>query len=437
MLLVALGLVVLLGIGAGTAWFVSGGFGSGTGGLGDGEWRVPFTTEGTEVIGTDASIALGTWVSDKAAVRVQKDGLLAYDLGTGKRAWGIPSPGGEMCAATHGLSGGRGAAAHGTGKVCDRLVGVDAGTGRIAWKTAIPPMPPAKNDKGIFPPTLLLSGDLVVVRTWEEVAAYRLSDGGRAWRRAISSPCAARDALASAAQVAVSLSCTEGGDAIVVLDARTGAVAGRQRVAGIHEGPEHLLSADPVVAAWDGAGEASILVLEDRGRKARRFGTGEEVDLLRLNRAMYLEHGREELRAAVRGGTLYLAAAPVRGKSLAESRNDVLAFDLATGRRLWKSSGIGQNRITFVEGDAGEKGLLVLEVGGYSGPAARLTRIDTATGRATPVAELPDGVEKEGEDAHVHHRDGTLVVMPFQQPGVRYAVTTLRAGGRHGMSGGG
>ncbi|MFI6795794.1 hypothetical protein [Streptosporangium canum] len=106
------------------------------------------------------------------------------------------------------------------------------------------------------------------------------------------------------------------------------------------------------------------------------------------------------------------------------SRNDLLAFDLTSGRQRWKSSGTGDTMLTFV--DADDKGLLVVEEGGTNEPVPRLTRIDPATGKASPVAELPQKAGGESSDARVYHRNGTLVVMPFEKVAVRYAITVLR-----------
>ncbi|WP_326821940.1 outer membrane protein assembly factor BamB family protein [Streptosporangium sp. NBC_01756] len=422
-LFVALGLVALLGIGVGTAWFVSGGFGDE---FGEGEWQVPFTAAGTEVIGTDASIAFGTWMSDAAVIRVQKDGVLAYDLKTGKRAWGTPAPGEQLCGATPGIAGGRGAFAYGTTKICDHLAGIDAKTGKVLWKVRIPATASKESDKSLDAPGLVLAGDLAVVRTFKRVSAYRLSDGKRIWASNTSKVCTATDVAASPKQVVVNLDCYEGGDSVVVLDGRTGAYKGEHRITDDDGGPDSLLSADPVVAAWGGGDKTFILVLDDRGKKLREFDSGVKVDLLPLNGAIYIDGGREELRTAVRGNTLYLTTFPENVKGGGISRNELLAFDLTSGRQLWKSSGTGATMLTFVEADG--KDLLVMEEGGRNEPVPMLTRIDTATGRAVPVTELPQKAGGESGNAHVHYRNGTLVIMPFEMVASRYAVTVVRTG---------
>lgn len=426
-LFVALGLVALLGIGAGTAWFVSDGFGAGKE-LREGEWQVPFTTAGTEVIGNDASIAFGAWMSDTAVIRAQKDGVLAYDLKTGKRAWGTPAPGAQLCGATPDIAGGRGVVAYGTTtKICDHLAGLDVKTGKLLWETTIPAKASAANDKGLDTPGLLLAGDLAIVRTAEQVSAYDLASGKKAWTSVTSRVCSTEEAAASPRQVVVILRCSQGGDRVVVLDARTGGFRGEHRIADDYGIPDALVSADPPVVVWGGGDRATVLALDGKGSKIRQFETDEKIDLLPLNGTIHIEGGYQELRTAVRGDTLYLTTFPVNTKGGGLSRDDVLAFDLKTGRKLWKSSGTGANMLTFVDtGTAGDKGLLVMEEGGRNEPAPRLTRIDPATGRATPVAELPQKAGGESQDAHVHYRGGTLVIMPFEEIATRFAVTALR-----------
>ncbi|MGW3367614.1 outer membrane protein assembly factor BamB family protein [Streptosporangium canum] len=421
-LFVALGLVLLLGLGGGTAWVVAGGFGDG---FGEGDWQVPFTAAGTEVLGTDASIAFGAWMSETAAIRVQKDGVLAYDLKTGKRTWGTPSPGEQLCAATPGIAGGRGAIAYGTTKVCDRVAGLDAKTGKLLWKIKIPAAPAQRaGSKNLQAPGLVLAGDLVVVRTGKQVTGYRLSDGRRVWTSKTSEVCTTTGVAGSAKQVVVNLDCYRGGDSVVVLDGKSGRFKGEYRIKDDDGGPDDLLSADPVVAAWRGGEESSILVLDDKGGKVREFETGTKTDFLALNDTIYIDGGYRELRTVVRGDTLYLATFPANVKGGGISRNDLLAFDLTSGRQRWKSSGTGDTMLTFV--DADDKGLLVIEEGGTNEPVPRLTRIDPATGKASPVAELPQKAGGESSDARVYHRNGTLVVMPFEKVAVRYAITVLR-----------
>ncbi|GAA3426130.1 hypothetical protein GCM10018953_33130 [Streptosporangium nondiastaticum] len=426
-LFVALGLVALIGIGAGTAWFVSGGFGAGEE-LRAGDWQVPFTTAGTEVIGTDASIAFGAWMSDTAVVRAQKDGVLAYDLKTGKRVWGTPAPGAQLCGAAPGIVGGRGVVAYGTTlKVCNHLAGIDAKTGKLLWKTTIPAKASGANMKSIETPGLMLAGDLAIVRTAGQVSAYNPADGKKMWTSAPSQACSTEDAAASPRQVVVTLRCMQGGARVVVLDARTGQYRGEHRIADDYGVPDALISADPPLAVWSGGDRATILVLDGKGGKLRQFETDEKVDLLKLNGTIYIEGGHRELRTAVRGDTLYLATFPVNTEGGGISRDDVVAFDLKTGRKLWKSSGTGANMLTFVDtGTAGDKGLLVMEEGGRNEPAPRLTRIDPATGKATPAAELPQKAGGESRDAHIYYRGDTLVIMPFQSITARSAVTVLR-----------
>ncbi|MFF5212756.1 PQQ-binding-like beta-propeller repeat protein [Streptosporangium sp. NPDC000396] len=419
-MLVALGLVVLLGIGAGTAWYVTGGFGGGEE-LGAGEWSVPFTGAGVEVIGTDASIAFGAWMTDKAVIRAQKDGVLAYDLNTGKRTWGVPSPGEQLCSAAPTIAGGTAVVAYGTTKVCDGVAGIDTATGKVTWKVKVAA---GKAESGknatLWAPTLEFAGDIAAVRTDKVVTGLRLSDGKKLWNTGASKACRTTNMLASPKQVIVNLDCYEGGDSVVALNSRTGDVMWEYRV---EDGPSYLLSADPVVAAWEGGTGARIELLE-AGKKVQGFETKEKIDLLRLNDTIYIRGGHEEMRALVHGSTLYLGTFPENTTGGGIHRNNAVAYDLKTGNRLWVSSGTGASLLTFVAADG--KGLLAMEAGGNREPAPRLVRLDAATGKAASVAELPQAAGGESDDARVYYRDGRLVIMPFEKIAAGNAITALR-----------
>ncbi|MDH2428502.1 PQQ-binding-like beta-propeller repeat protein [Sphaerisporangium sp. TRM90804] len=422
-LVAALCVTWLLSLGTGTAYVVAGGFGDDSGTGGAGLWQVPFTVPGFELADRNDSIAFGAWMSGTAVIRAQEDGMHAYDLATGKRVWGTPSPGGQLCSATPDLAGTRGAIAYGTAERCDRVAGVDAATGKILWRVRVPeskerPGLARRGDENLYAPGLWIAGDVLLVRTWGQVSGHRLSDGGKVWTRAIGESCKAVNmVVAASGRAAVSVQCTQGGDSVLLLDGKTGAVAGEHRFK-LLGGPDRLISADPAVVAWDDPRDTSFLVMDGAGKAVRQFGAGARIEFAWANRLTYLKGGYEELRAQVRGDTLYVASSPaVRGDVL-------MAYDLTTGKRLWQSAKPSPTRLTFVRAE--DKGLLVMEEGGAYRSVPRLLRVDAATGGTAVVAELPQRAGGESAAARVYYRDGALAIMPFRKADARHALTVVR-----------
>ncbi|WP_433240335.1 PQQ-binding-like beta-propeller repeat protein [Streptosporangium sp. CA-135522] len=423
-LFAALGLVLLLGLGGGTAWIVSGGFGTETGSgggaadAGSGEWTVPFPDADSS--NYDGSIAYGAWLGDSVAIRAQKDGVLAYDLKTGKRVWGTPSPGEQLCGATPETKDGRGAIAYGTVSSCDHLAGIDVKTGKLAWKTKIPVGESLGSSVAV--PTLVLAGDVVVAKTDRGLNAYGLADGKQVWVGDPGSSCRADGLGGSAGQVVVTTSCGLS-DYVSGLDPRTGKQKWSFKITSKGLGHPVLL-ADPAVVATS-TGDSTTVNVVGRDGKASEFVVDARIDLLALNKETRVLGGYEQYRVAAHGNTLYLASFPENVPGKLRSRDFALAYDLATGKQLWKSTGTNDTMLNYIRAD--EHGLLALEVGDKRDLEPRLVRIDAATGKAAPVATLPRKYGHESERARVYEKNGTVVIIPAKSVTADYAVSAVRA----------
>ncbi|WP_285774327.1 PQQ-binding-like beta-propeller repeat protein [Microtetraspora sp. NBRC 13810] len=428
MLFVALGLVVLLAVGAGTAWFVAGtGPDAGTGApaaeAASATWAVPLTNAGSSDFTT--GLAYAGWQTGTTFVRVQKDGLLAYDLKTGKRAWGTPSPGEQLCGATPDPSGGRGAVAYGSATLCDRLAGVDAATGRITWKVRIP-AEKSRLATSLIAPQIMGADGMAVLHVEDALYGYRLSDGARAWTVRAPDGCRIRAVNGAGIRVAVITECyLDGGDSVAMLDARTGKTTWRRPLTDLGLSAV-VLSVDPLVIKLDDQGDKNFFTAFDsRGGKLGDFSTG-KIDLLPMNRVAFIDGLTEQYRVTVHGDRLYLATFPENVPGLARSRNRAIAVDLRTGKQVWESSGTRDTMLTYVRAD--ERGLLALEAGDRRDLSPRLVRLDAATGKAAGVAELPQAYGTDGERARVLERDGALIIMPWTSVATDFAVIHVPTG---------
>ncbi|MGI5491487.1 PQQ-binding-like beta-propeller repeat protein [Microtetraspora malaysiensis] len=418
-LFVALGLVVLLAAGGGTAWFVAkGGSGGGGSSAGGTSWDVPMPNAGSRDF--NSGYAYGTWMTDTAVIRAQRDGVLAYDLKSGTRAWGVPTPGEELCGATPELTKGKGAVAYGASGLCDHLTGLDAATGKLTWKIKIPAEKSKQANVRVVP-QIMNAGGMAVLYVDRGLYGHRLSDGKGVWALKSDSTCSIKDANANGNKVAVLITCyTANGSStsVAALDPATGKVVWKHEVGDVGL-MGSVLSAEPTIIQREEGGGRVFTVLDDKGGNPVEIKTG-NVDMLAMNTVPYIQGPFEQRRYAVHGNRLYLAtfAENVPGKM--RSQDKALAFDLTTGKQVWQSSGTHDTKLTYVRAD--DQGLLALEAGDRRDLAPRLVRLDAATGAATAVAELPQKYGTDGEDARAFERDGKVIIMPWTSVVTKFAV---------------
>ncbi|WP_248964060.1 outer membrane protein assembly factor BamB family protein [Sphaerisporangium perillae] len=416
-LFVALGLVGLLILGGGTAWFVASRGGAPAGGAAAGTWKVPFAQPDSSDF--DGELMFASWLTDTAVVRVQRDGVLAYAFGTGKRVWGTPAPSGSLCGATPTLQDGKGVIAYGGGDACDHLAGIDARTGKVLWKAQVAAEKRLGGSRSIEVPELALAGDVVIAQPGAGLRAYRLSDGKGLWRGTPPSGCRSTGLGAGAKVVVVTLNCFPRG-ATYGFEPATGKI--KWKFDAPDEGPDMVLSADPPVL-MSGAKGQRFTVLDEAGKQVSDFSPTEEIDLLSMSRAIAFEGGNEHLRMTVHGDTLYLATFSKNVPGKLRSRDYAVAFDMRGGKPLWKSSGGSDCKLNFIRAD--DKGVLALETGDHRDLAPRVVRIDAATGKTQAVAELPLEFGHEGEDAEVFERDGTVVIVPWAAVVAKNAISVV------------
>ncbi|WP_066950510.1 outer membrane protein assembly factor BamB family protein [Microtetraspora fusca] len=419
-LLVALGLVVLLAVGGGTAWLVArdGSGGGGGASAGGATWDVPLPKAGS--FDFTSGYAYGTWMTDTTVIRAQRDGVLAYNLKSGARAWGIPSPGEELCGATPELTDGKGAVAYGASGLCDHLTGLDTTTGKLTWKIKIAAEKSRLANVHVVP-RIMSAGGMAILYVDRALYGYRLSDGRRAWGLKSDTTCSVKDVNANGDRVAVLLTCyTASGSStnVAVLDPATGKLVKKYEIGDVGL-MGSVLSAEPTIIRREEGDGNVFTVLDGKAGKPVEIKTG-DVDMLAMNKVAFIDGVLEQRRYVVHGDRLYLATFAENVPGKARSEDKALAFDLTTGKQVWQSSGTQDTKLTYVRAD--ERGLLALEVGDRRDLAPRLVRLDAATGAATAVAELPQKYGTDGEGARVFERNGTVVIVPWTSVATNFAV---------------
>ncbi|NES29676.1 PQQ-binding-like beta-propeller repeat protein [Micromonospora terminaliae] len=431
-LLVAGGLVAVLAVGAGTAWGVSRLVGGGS--AADGElktaWVLDFPErQDTGLTTYDQQDMFGAWLASDNVVRAQGDGLLAYRLSDGGQAWGAPAPEGtSLCVAAQAVTEGRGAVAVGSEQSCNTVAGFDLTSGKVTWQAKFP-APAREGRDALAAPDLAVAGQQVIVRSGDTMIGFSLADGKQLWRTTGEKllpgrDCGFKDMRAADDLVVVTYGCSIGGE-VDGVDPATGKVRWRQRLpeSKVTDG---VLSVRPLISL-PGLGHDSYTVRDPRtGRETGSFTDpieGTELWDVPPNRSNAID-GPAVYQFLADDDTLYYPTFPKNVPNSGRAANQIIAIDLATGKRRWISSGHNASKVELIRRD--DQGLLAWETGDRRKLAPRLVRIDPATGAVSAVAEGPLSAGFEGEEAKVMERDGVVVIVPWKHVVADRAITVLR-----------
>ncbi|MGC4894328.1 PQQ-binding-like beta-propeller repeat protein [Micromonospora sp. DT31] len=428
--LVAGGVVAVLAVATGTAYGVYRMVGGGS----DDKalrtaWVLDFPERQRNGLKTyDEQDIFGAWLAGDTVVRAHLDGIIAYRLGDGGQAWGVPAPqGGSLCAATQTLVEGRGVMALGTGS-CNTLVGFDTAAGTRTWQATFP-VEHRDGRSTIAAPDLSLTDRQVIVRADQNVFGYSLADGKRLWqtdtdRLLPGRDCRLADTQAAGDQAVVTARCDGDRGALLGLDPATGKARWKRQLPAAQQSAG-VLSVDPLVSL-PGLVADTFVARDATGRTRATFGNpvdGTRFSDLPINSSNSIE-GAAVRRYLADADTLYLPTEATNAPGKMRETNQVVAIDLATGKRRWVSSGHTDCQVELIRVD--EQGLLAWEVGDHRNLDPRLIRIDPATGTVSVVAEGPRPAGGEGTNAKVLERDGTVVLVPWKHVAADAAITVLR-----------
>lgn len=333
----------------------------------------------------------GQWVTAKTYAKPHIHSIVGYHVSSGKQAWKMPLPG-QVCATSkHITADGRTAVVFQDGKKkpggttpsCSRIAVIDVDSGKKAWERKLP------SDRLIGSGmSVTLSGNTVAVSWIGGSAGYRL-DGKELWHNGDGASCRVGGYAGGRALVAVT-GCPSGVIGpfkVQKLDPDSGKAQWTFDVpSGIKS--VNVVSTDPVVIAI-GAGSSlttDIMALDDRGKLRSRVSVERGDEGPKYN--PHCSVGTESCKTvAVDKDTLYLPSREHSGKSDYGRTNEIIAFDLGTGKPKWKS-------------DAGEKRtILPLRMDGdvliaYRQPTydsgGQILGIDPASGKQTVYLRMPN-----------------------------------------------
>lgn len=322
---------------------------------------------------------LGSWQHGSLVMRARFDGVVAHDVGTGRRAWvyDIPAPQ-ALCAMSRTADGGIGLIGHAAENApCSNVSAIDLTTGRALWTKALPP--DSVSGRSVEDDVLALTGDAIAVQTDDQIMSYTVREGAARWTAKAGERCRFQHVVGGGGQFVTEVSCVETQPRIRAIDAVTGrtrwetAVPIRGTSANIS-----LLSASPVLTRVMEGGQRGVDVLAGFDQNGR-ITTQIQVD--DAERRLYPEETGFDAaplrRLLIHDGTLIIAGRTTDNDEM------VYAYTLTDGRERWATEIPDDVRSMQVVGDR----VVVVEDVAFS---ARIQEISLGGGKRSDLGLVAD-----------------------------------------------
>ncbi|MFG2462547.1 PQQ-binding-like beta-propeller repeat protein [Streptomyces sp. NPDC048523] len=364
-------------------------------------WSVTAKQRGEDVDAVLGAKTRGTWFTDKAVVQTLPNGVKAYDLDTGKQVWATALPGdsSEACVAPENSSGDIGIVAYGEGKACDHLVAYDLATGKELWNKDLKPGDTTSKDKV----SVARAGEVVVVNAAKVTLALKAADGTTAWdpKKFATQDCPSGEFTGGKALIRVrgchisdfdDPNWGQNWDEVSLIDPATG----QARWTYHHKVPKDsfgeiegrdVISTSPVVLLRHGDDGDALFSLDDATGKVRsRFSPATPSEYVMTHDSL----GGPWSEAGVFGDTFVIGVSGEKSKEL------LAAYDLDSGKELWKTDAVefrsfyplpagGDRILAYKTTNDNDKGPELVEFGAKDGAMKTVVEypVDVRTGMST------------------------------------------------------
>ncbi|WP_412077780.1 PQQ-binding-like beta-propeller repeat protein [Streptomyces xanthophaeus] len=348
----------------------------------------------------------GQWVvGDTVAKSVWKS-VTGYGAADGKEKWTLTFPA-EICAVTDQMTAdGKTVVMYRDGESdtanCNQMRMIDLKAGKEGWSKEVP-------KEGMFDlfagPNLSLTGDTVSVNRVTRASAFKVSTGDKLFATP-SEGCQAGSYIGGNGKMIGIATCQDADHTVEVQDAdpATGKTTWSFRLPKDFK-VTSVYSVDPLVLdiGNEAKKERSIVVLGPDG-KQRATVTGEGSFAtgcgLSFSRSLQCSSG------LVDSNTLYLPTAPAAGTG-----NEIVAFDLGTGKVKWRTPAGDKRTLTPVKAEGGQ--LVAYREAEYD-QAGEVVTVPAAGGTPTPVLRHPSGaaapVESSFHSPRIDYVDGRFFI---------------------------
>ncbi|MBT2369262.1 PQQ-binding-like beta-propeller repeat protein [Streptomyces sp. ISL-10] len=377
-----------------------------------GEARVLFVTKNDADVPGDGAWAQGPWVVGDTVVKAMYREVTGYSVTDGAKKWTVKldsdicmaapqhSPDGKIVIGV--LDG------HSSKSDCSVLRMIDAKTGTAGWRTAVPK---PKGMTALSDLVLALSGNTVTAVGTDTSFGYSVTDGRQLFGKS-SSGCVPF-AFAGGSRLIAAADCPTAADEVVRqeiqgIDPVTGRPAWRYALDADWK-VDKVFSVAPLAFfahKEDMAGEVvdrKVLVLTDAGRLRSQIVFGKDEFEPRCGSGTILLRGEIQgwcAGAAADGAAVYLAT---KG-----SANEVVTFDLDTGRATGRSSPGDERSITPL---TAEDGTVVHHIGPSIYAGGAVSTVAPAGGERKVLLKLPKTDAEGFSEARAVFADGRLFLL--------------------------
>ncbi|MEU9407105.1 PQQ-binding-like beta-propeller repeat protein [Streptomyces sp. NPDC048281] len=397
----------------------------------------------------DTTVTAGSWLTDKVYAKTGIAEITGYDPDSGAELWTIPLSG-PVCRATgHVSADGRTAVVFqpkmppkGSTAGCTQVAAVDLNTGKKLWTQTI-----KSGDVPVNFDNVTVAQQTVAVGGSSGGAAFDLASGKVRWQPKAADSC--YDAGYGGGAKLVAVRRCGSGDAgqlrIQTLDPVSGKVLSEYRMtSGIDYAS--VVSTDPLVvaadvndSAGDGSGFSDVFSVDNRtGALRTRISTPGSSYAARCDGIYDLE---KCTGVVVGNDRLYLATEQHDGDGDYTKTNEIVAFDLGTGKQTGQRADAGDNyTITPLRMDGPDviayknapydKGAQVVSIDGGSFKETKLLENPASTAvKAVETAMSPDYAEVRYSQGHLYLSAAYAHAATSSSTAKEYLVTAFGAGG--------
>ncbi|WP_330244971.1 MULTISPECIES: PQQ-binding-like beta-propeller repeat protein [unclassified Streptomyces] len=372
---------------------------------GGGKERVPANTKSTVAFQLpepkvgDVTTVDGSWLTDKAYVKTGVDEIVGYDKAKGTKLWSIPLEG-QLCAASRHMSKDyKTAIVFEEGKPtkakkyqpCNQVGGIDLNTGKLMWSK--PVTAATSGDDPVRFDEVTLSGTTVAAGGTEGGAAFDLNTGAERWKPKVGTDGCYDKGYGGGDALAVVRKCgTYDSPQLVIqaLNPTTGAPLSSFKMppgvdyASIVSTKPLVVAADVGDTAGDGSGISDFFSID--------ASTGKLLTKIAADGEKYAARcGSTEVETcqqlAVGNNRLYLPTEEHEGTGEYGDTNEIVSFDLTTGKPTSDKADAG-DRYTMFPIRMDGSNIIAYKVPPYD-KGGQIVSIDGSTFKQTVLMENP------------------------------------------------
>lgn len=410
-----------------------GGTGGGTGGPdGAGKEKVPANTQAKVAFQLplpkvkDLTDVNGSWVTDKAYVKSGVESVVGYDIDKGTPLWTTPLPG-QVCAASRHVKDNKTAIVFEAAKrvppknfqPCTEVGVIDLTTGKLLWRKSVTGAD-AGDDKAAFD-EVTIGATTVAAGGLDGGAAWDLTTGKELWKPQVNAEeCEDRGYGGGEALVAARI-CGPYDSAYLLiqnLDPKTGApLSSFKMPAGVEDAG--IVSTKPLVVAADVGDTAG-----DGSGISDFFSIDEKTGKLKVKIAADAERYAAECdssgvevchRVVVGNNRLYLPTEDHEGGGEYGDTNEIVSFDLTTGKPTTDKADAGDRYSMFpLRMDGGN--IIAYKKAPYD-KGGQVVSIDGGSFKQTVLLENPSDESVRSaeqsfvlDSAEIRYSDGRLFI---------------------------